>query len=279
MRGTVLLLSALLVAGGCTDPGPGQDNGPAPLEVTERAPDVTETRGDRADVLPLPDLTGMVYLATELVATAPTDQLNEAWAVMVAEYTLAIALVVVAHDVANQSMELDLTSAWVDRSIKDGEPVQPLAYRFALEPVRVTLRFNGPEFTIDQTFAIDLVPMAVNKPFHVHGAIGSGRFSSDGQEIAELRLEGYLDEAQMVDFCLHIPGLGDVNFHWFMNLVNLCADADSDQDGTPDSYLFKGLVKATADTGLFEPGVHAIQPQISDCAPHTQACQAGRPPP
>ena len=271
MRAMLLLSAALLFVAGCADHNSGQDAWSRPQEIARETVGNVETGIDTHESLP--DLSGTVYLATELIATEPTDQLNEAWAAMVADYTLAIAFVVVAHDVASQTMEVDLTSAWIDRLLQDDKPVRPQAYRFALEPVRLNLNLTGQEFTIDGTFAIDLVPMAVNKPFHVHGAVGSGSFSPDGQQITELRLEGFLSEDQMVDFCLNMPGLGDVNFHWFMNLAHLCADADSNADGVPDSYLFKGIVKATADSGLFLPGIKQIEPLVTLCPPHDQPCK------
>ncbi len=273
MRIMLLMVSALLGLGGCFD-------GASSPDVEVPSPDAVRVDLDQAEIGEeindpggLPDLTGTVYLATELIATEPTDTLNEAWAAMVADYTLAIAFVVVDHDVATQTMELDLASAWVDRSLAEDGSVEPLAYRFALEPVRLKLHFDGLEFSISGIFAIDLVPMAVNKPFHVHGAVGSGRFSEDGQQIAELRLEGFLAEEQMVDFCLLMPGLGSVNFRWFMNLAHICATTDSDEDGTADSYLFKGFVKASADDeGLFEPGIEPIAPLISTCKLDTEDC-------
>ena len=275
MRTPLMFIAAMLLSSGCTDRSAGVDAALQDNEIAEEA--AHDTGGETSFRKLLPDLSGTVYLATELVATEPTDKLNEAWAAMVADYTLAIAVVVVAHNVSEQTMEVDLTSAWVDRLLRNGKPAEPQAYRFALEPVRLKLQFTGEDFIINGTFAIDLVPMAVNKPFHIHGAIGSGSFSADGQQITELRLQGFLAEDQMLDFCLNMHGLGEVNFHWFMNLAQLCADADSDGDGEPDSYLFKGIVKATADTGLFLPGLHPIEPLVTQCQLHNDPCKPHEP--
>lgn len=220
---------------------------------------------------PLPDLSGTVYRAVEFVATAPTDKLNEAWAGMVEEHSLAVVFVVTDHDMAAQTLTLQLTSAWIELTTVDGIQ-RPTAYRFGLEPVTVTLLLDGLDFVVEETFSIDLFPMSVNKPFHIHGARGEGRLSPDGQGIDELRLEGYLAEAQIGDFCLHMPGLGDVNLHWFMNLAGICATADSDGDGAPDSYLFKGFVRADVEAELYQPGIHPIEPQITDCPVHDDPC-------
>jgi hypothetical protein len=278
MRAIVLLLPALLALGGCFDQESKPDVETVPTDVVRGAVDVTDTSGEVTATKTLPDLTGTVYLATLLAATEPTDKLNEAWAAMLSDHTLAIAFVVVAHDLINQTVELDLASAGIDYVVADGESEETLSYSYALEPVHLTLQLQGTEFIVLGTFEIDLFPMAVNKPFHVHGAVGSGTVSKDGQSITELRLEGFLAEEQMEDFCLHIPGLGDVNFHWFMNLANHCAETDSDGDGEPDSYLFKGSVEAMATDSPFSPDINPIEPLISNCNPHAESCQITEPP-
>jgi hypothetical protein len=248
------------------------------VDVAGGSEDLLDTTAEATATKTLPDLTGTVYLATLLEATEPTDKLNEAWAAMLSDHTLAIAFVVVAHDVANQTVELDLASAGIDYVVADGDSGETLSYSYALEPVRLTLQLQGTEFIVDGTFEIDLFPMAVNKPFHVHGAVGSGTVSEDGQAITELRLEGFLAEEQMEDFCLHMPGLGDVNFHWFMNLANHCAETDSDGDGEADSYLFKGSVQAVATDAPFSLDIKPIEPLISNCTPHVDNCESTAPP-
>ncbi len=279
MRAVVLLLPALLALGGCLDQESKPADAMAPKDVAHETAELVDARGEGASMEALPDLTGNVYLATLLAATEPTDKLNEAWAAMLSEHTLAIAFVVVAHDVVNQTVELDLASAGIDYVVAEGGSEEILKYSYALEPIRLTLQLQGREFTVDGTFEIDLFPMAVNKPFHVHGTVGSGSVSEDGQVITELRFEGFLAEEQMEDFCLHMPGLGDVNFHWFMNLAHHCAEADSDGDGEADSYLFKGRVEAVATDAPFSLDIKPIEPLISGCDSHVESCQSGAPEP
>jgi hypothetical protein len=220
----------------------------------------------------LPDLTGTVYRATEFVAYEPTDQLNEAWAAMVANHTLAVLFVVQEHNQQEQRMTIEMTSAWIETELDETGQVEATEYRFGLEPVTITLELDGVDFTIPGTFAIDLFPMSVNKPFHIHGATGYGRLSPGGQGLEELRLAGFLAESQVADFCLNMPGLGDVNLHWFLNLAHICATADSDGDGQGDSYLFKGLVRGVVEADRYRAGVHPIEPLVSECSVHDEAC-------
>jgi hypothetical protein len=256
----MLLLWVAACASG-TQPPPDAS---APVEAVAEAlsPDVDEG---------LPDLTGRVYRIHHLWATAPTDAINEAWAYMVADGSLVLLVRVVAHDTATGSLTLDIGSGWAEREESaEGLPT-PLAYRFGLEPVRVTAALSGTTFTMDGLFTVELFPESVNKPFRVVEASGAGTFNEAGTGLEELSLDGLLVEAEVTDFCLGIPGLGTVNFHWFMNLIKVCPDADSDGDGVADAYHFVGGV-AGEETALFQPGIHPIDPLISTCEPHLEPC-------
>jgi hypothetical protein len=102
---------------------------------------------------------------------------------------------------------------------------------------------------------------------------GAGWFSGDGTRILQFNLDGYLGEEQSHGLCLLFPGVGTVNFHWFMSIAGICADADADGDGKLDAWNFLGYVEAKDETGLFAEGLHPIVSDVESCPLDDTPCE------
>jgi len=113
----------------------------------------------------------------------------------------------------------------------------------------------------------------LNKPYRIDRLFGSGVIKEDLSGITEGHLEGGITLETTLDLCTTIPGLGVVNFHWFMNLAHICPNMDVDEDGTFDAYYFKGTFDATDVTDLFVPGdVVPIVSLVDECPLNDDEC-------
>ena len=262
-----LAATFILCCGGEDDSWVGADT-PRQEEARRSEPDT----GEEIPVGELPDLTGRAYRTYELFATEPTDQVNETWAAAVAVYSLVVIFRVVSHDVESRQMVMEVASAWCDRQENPDGSFTPLEYRYGLEPVPIQVKLDGLSFQFTEPFELDLFTPIINKPFHIADATGHGKFSADGSKLTEVFLDGFLPEADTVGLCVDIAGLGIANLHWFFNLAHICPDADLDQDGTLDSYNFKGIVRGVDETDLFVEGIHAIEPGVKECDINDETC-------
>lgn len=274
MPSVARVLLALILCG-CSGNAPEQADDKAdatmPTEAVAEATAQTENV-----VLPqcpgMGDLTGAAFTAWELFATAPTDAINEIWAEYVEEHDLVVIFLVTNHDVAGGLIDMQVTSAWAQKSLNEDGTFDAVSYQFALEPGALTLRLSGCQFEVEGEFELDLVVPKINQPFHVYRATGSGSFSPGGEKIEEFNLSGFLLEDEAAQTCLVIPGLGVANLRWFLNLAHTCVDSDVDGDGELDSYNFRGVVRAEDRRELFAPGIHPIGSEIDECIPDVQVC-------
>jgi len=243
---------------------------PRQEEVRRTVPeiDVSPETGTTA----LPDLTGRAYRVYELFATEPTDQINETWAAAVEVYSLVIIFRVLSHDPAAEEMVMEVASAWCDREALGEGQFSPKEYKYGLDPVPIQVKLNGTSFQFTEPFELDMFTPIINQPFHIASATGHGQFSADGSELAEVWLDGFLPEADTVEVCVDITGLGVVNLHWFFNLAHICPNADLDNDLTVDSYNFKGIVRAIDESHLFSEGSHPIESMVEFCDLHDESC-------
>lgn len=240
----------------------GTDNG-APDEA---APDLV------GGVCPgLKTIQGQAFRVTEMEATEPTDQVNEVWALDIAAYSLVMVFHVVEYNEADGTAKIEVTSC-SSETTKEGDKVTPVGYQFALKPAPFNVKFDGCSFTIVGNLSMDVMTPSVSKPFHIFGLTGGGSFNESCTKILKVDLAGFIKESEAFDLCLMIPGLGSPSFHWFMNLAHICADADSDGDGTIDSYRFVGHVAATRETELFKEGIKAIESTVEECLPDDKKC-------
>jgi len=219
----------------------------------------------------LPNLTGRAYRVTSIVATDPTDQVNEVWQTDIDNYDLVLIFYVKNHDQVAQTAEIHVTSGLAEKK-KEGDKWVPLNYHYALEPSIFTAVVKGCNFAWSEPIELDIQTPTVSKPFHIFGIEGNGRFSEDGSEIKDTWLEGAILESEAFDLCLLFPALGVLNFHWFMNAAYLCPTFDSDGDGKIDSYKFKGKIEAVDETPLFKEGMTPVVPQVTDCAVNDKPC-------
>ena len=222
----------------------------------------------------LGDLTGTAYLVYELFATEPTDVVNEIWAGYVADNDLAIVFLVTDHDLETGTLQFEVTSAYVDVEETEGGEEVATSYAFGLTPGEFSAKLDGCDFATLGEFELDLVTPTLNHKFSIVRSTGQGTLSEDGLAIEELRLSGYLPENDILDLCLVVEGLGTVNLHWFFNLAGVCPDADWNEDGQPDSYNFKGIVRAQDASPLFSAGIKPIPTLTGECLPDTGQCEA-----
>lgn len=266
---TITILCLVLMAG-CdrTDSKPDDTGDAADMVLTDHI-----VHSDTSiETLELPDLTGRTYRVYEMFAIEPTDKINETWQVTIEDYSLILLFRVVSHDPAAGTMIMDAGAGWADREEQADGTFTISSFQFGLVPGQIHFQFTGNTFVVTQPFELDLFPLTVNKPFHIHKVVGHGHFSEDGSRLEEIFMDGFLAEAQVIDFCLILPGFGSVNFHWFMNLAGICALTDSDGDDLPDSYNFKGILRAQDESHLFVEGIHPIEPQVAECNVHADPC-------
>ncbi len=290
VAGVVIAVSMFLVTACQEDdvqygrrPPPGAD-----VRDTDGSGETNDLEPGRDDQVPgdeyvsvLPDLTGRSYRVTVLRGVEPTDIVNPTWEEDIANYDLALLFHVVQHDTSTGYATIQITSCATELQKDDkgqrvldpdGNPI-PLSFRFSLEPAEFTTRLEGTRFRISSPITLSVVTSTVSKPFQVFGVTGRGEFNEDGTRVRDTWLEGAILEEETLDLCLYIPGMGSVNFHWFMNLAQICPTEDTTGDEKPDSYFFKGFLGArqVAD-GLFQPGIQPIESLIDHCEPHTDPC-------
>lgn len=267
MRTGLLALSglclALALAANCGgdngDEEPGETKSKPPVEVVE------EVEIPSGECPGLPDLTGRVFKVTEMNASHPTDKVNDVWNNDIGTCDLVILFHITEHDLETNVLQVEVTSAWADKTLDAEGKCVPKSYEFALEPSLMIMTIEGCAFDFSQKFDLNIVTPTVSKPFHVFGVTGDGIISEDGNEIPYCKLSGLIAEEETYDLCLEIPGLGTANFHWFMNLAKICPNADSDNDGTIDSYYFEGVLKATNETQYFiKDSIHPIVSAVKD---------------
>lgn len=274
---TIGMIAVMLTA--CGGGGDNSDDGQPDIvadtfgEEAIAGTDVEEDTGGVIECPGLPNLTGHAFRATSLVATEPTDKVNEVWATDIEAYTLVIVFYVLDHRPEEKVATVKVTSAWAEVEDDGAGNLTPLQYQYALEPMVFELGIDGCKLKIIDQIELDIMTPTVSKPFHVFGISGWGEITEDGKEITKLQLAGFIKESEAFDLCLEIPGLGAANFHWFMNLAHICANADSDGDGEVDSYYFKGVIKATQESDLFKPDEsHPIETLVQECIPDEVAC-------
>ncbi len=219
----------------------------------------------------LPNLTGRVYRVTSIVATDPTDQVNEVWQTDIENYDLVLIFHITNHDQAAQTAVIEVTSGLAEKE-KSGDDWLLKSFQYALEPSVFTATVKGCNFGWTDPIELNIQTPTVSKPFHIFGIEGNGRFNEDGTQILDTWLEGAILEKEAFDLCLLFPALGVVNFHWFMNMAYLCPTFDSDGDSTIDSYKFKGKIEAVEETELFKEGITPIESQVTECQVDDKTC-------
>lgn len=220
----------------------------------------------------MPDLTGRAYRVTSLIATQPTDQVNEVWATDIAKYDLVLVFYVVSHDVETGEAELQVTSAAAQKTDNGDGTFTPISFKYLLEPATFNAFFEGCKLRWVEPIELNIVTPTISKPFHVFGIVGHVVMSPDGSKLLDSWLEGAILAAETHDLCLTIPGMGVANFHWFMNLAHICPDFDSDGDEEIDSYRFSGHLSAVDESELFELGVVPVESLVDHCDPDTNDC-------
>jgi len=262
---TMSLFMSLFWFSACTD---DDDNG---KEDVGRQEDVADVQEDDVPATGFPNLAGKAFVVTVLEAVEPTDLINETWASDMATYDLTILFYVVSHDSETGKFEFKVTSCAAEKE-GEGDNIKPLKFNFALDPSVVTGTLNGTNFAFDEPFELDIMTPTINKPFHLFGLTGTGRFNKTGTMIQECWLEGAIKEDEIFDLCLTMPIMGPVNFHWFMNTGYLCPDFDSDEDGVVDSYKFSGDM-AAEETDLFDPSeIVTIVSLVEECPYDDEKC-------
>jgi len=239
--------------------------------------DVVEETGGTSDLpagacAEMPDLTGRAYRVTSLIATQPTDQVNEVWATDIGKYDLVLVFYVVSHNIETGDVELQVTSAAAEKTDNGDGTFTPISYKYLLEPATFAAFFDGCKLRWTAPIELNIVTPTISKPFHVFGIVGHVVMAPDGSKLLDSWLEGAILETETHDLCLMFPGLGVANFHWFMNLAHICADFDSDEDGTIDSYRFSGHLSAIDETEYFQLGVEPVESLVEVCEPNTEDC-------
>ena len=265
MKKTLIAIFAISLMAGFAFVACGEEDTQEPVE------DIIDVVEKDVPVATFPDLTGKSFMVTVLDAVQPTDQVNEVWAEDIAAHQLVILFYIVSHDMATGKFEFQVTSCDVE-TVGEGEDKKPTKYTYALDPSIVTGTLTGTNFQFDTEIELDIITPNVNKSFHLFGVMGSGRFNNEGTKIIECYLAGAILEEEVFDLCLTIPGLGPANFHWFMNTAHICAQFDSDEDGTNDSYKFEGNLQAE-ETDLFNHGeIKEIVSLVEECPYDDKKC-------
>ena len=219
----------------------------------------------------LPDLTGRAYRVTALEAIDPTDKINEVWAADIAAYELVLVFHVIEHDVPNNTLKLEVTSAKAQKEDNGDGTFTPLKYNYMLQPSAFDAHLEGCRIRWSTPIELDIVTATISKPFHCFGITGYVDMSDDGTTIVDSWLSGAILESDAYDLCLTIPGMGVANFHWFMNLAHLCPEFDADKDDEFESYKFSGKLSGTDETELFDSGIVPFETDIV-CEIHDEVC-------
>ena len=225
-----------------------------------------------SDPVCVPDLTGRTYRFTEFTMDYPTDKMNEVWAQDIALGDLVLLLQVVDHDVATDVLTLLLGSGSATAEMENGQPVFT-AFAFALEPSTVAAHIDADcNIVIEQPTLLELATPNVNKPLAITILSGLADLSADGAKMLAGNLHGGIQELDIFDFCLQIPGLGTANLHWFFNLAGICPSEDLDGDDVPDAYPVEASFAAEA-TDLFVPGIQPIESYVEECPFDDKSCE------
>ncbi len=271
LMGLCLVLALAVNCGGDN----GDDGNGDPKDTKEETPAevAEEVEIPSGECAGLPDLTGKVYRVTEMNASHPTDKVNEVWNNDIGTCDLVILFHITEHNLETNVLQVEVTSAWADKTLDGEGNCVPKSYEFALEPAIMVMTIDGCAFDFSQKFDLNIVTPTVSKPFHVFGVTGDGIIAEDGSDIPYCKLSGLIAEEETYDLCLQIPGLGTANFHWFMNLAGICPNADSDNDGDIDSYYFEGILKATEENQYFKAGtIHPIESLVEECPLDSEEC-------
>lgn len=218
------------------------------------------------------DLTGNAFRVTKLLGIKPTDMVNEVWAKDISTYDLVLLVRVVEYDPANKRMVMAITSAKAEVT-KEGETITPVSYTYALEPAQFETRLDGCTFFIEDPIALSINTPTVSKPFTVFGVTGKGTFTEDGQGIKNVTLKGAIEEEESTDLCMMLPGVGNVNFHWFMNMAHICPAMDSDGDEVMDAYEFEGRMEGVNETEFYKEGIDPMTTLVTECKVDTEPCK------
>jgi len=248
-----------------------QEEVAVPEDVPESEPDLGGTTPGACADLPL--LTGKAFRVTSLVATKPTDKINDVWATDISTYDLVIIFYVVDHDQENNQLKVQVTSATAQKEDNGDGTFTPLGYQYSLAPSTFDAVMDGCKLKWDAGIELDIITPTINKPFHVFGIDGHCLLNEAGTKILDGWLEGAILEETCYDLCLTIPGLGVANFHWFMNLAHICPNYDSDEDGKIDSYEFSGHIAGVEETELFQEGVVPQVSVVDECPLDEEVCK------
>ncbi|GEM_PF-4640291 len=217
---------------------------------------------------------GASFRVTKLLGIKPTDLVNPVWAKDISTYDLVLLMRITEHDKATGKLTMAMTSAKAQVATDGDGNVTPVSYTYALEPSTFEVKMKGCEFFIEEPIALSIMAPTVSKPFYIFGVTGSGKFAEDGMSISNVRLKGAISEEEATDLCMLVPGLSEVNFHWFMNTAGICPLFDSDDDGTADSYEFEGYLNAVQETDLHNlEGIDPMDSLVETCTPNTDPCK------
>ena len=262
----ILVLSMAACDGGDGSSGDGTDTGPGAD---------TAVQGDTAGPTgcTLPDLTGMAFRITLLESQQPTDALNPTFVVDIATYVNILVFYIVEHNLDEGYIMMTAGPCSAEFEDPDAEELVPTAFHYGLptDPFRVEL--DGCKFNIEEAAVLDMMFKSLNKPYRLDRLFGSGVIREDLSGIDEGHLEGGILVDTAIDLCTTIPGMGVVNFHWFMNLAHICPNFDTDDDDVDDAYYFAGTFDATDVTDLFVPDeIVPIESVVVECVPHDDEC-------
>ncbi len=305
-----LALALVCSAAGCEpgggpatpDPGATCDSTPCPGDRTIQdaaaetlplsdarprtdAPPGEETRGT---VCTDPSrLSGRTFRADVLEASHPTDLLNEFFQQSADRFELVMVIHFGDYDPETGTLDGTIGAATavvgdcdydcdadadVDADSDTGRGEEINSFSWALEPTPITIRTEGCTFEVMGEFDLDICAATASKVLALKRMTGKGSLHPDGSRLRFDDLAGYLPESEVESLCIGMPGLGTVNFHWFMNAAGICANADSDGNGAADAYNFVGIVEATEDSGRFVDEVTGPVFGVAQCPPDTGKC-------
>jgi len=217
------------------------------------------------------DLTGKTYRVTDFLVDVPSNVMNESWEQDIAVGDLVLLLRVAQHNVATGELTLFLGSGKATIETQNGQPVFT-AFAFALAPSETAAIVDADcKIVLMQSFLLELLTANANKPLAIKVLSGTAKLSPNGMNVVTAQLSGGIQEVEVFDFCLNIPGLGTANLHWFFNLAHICPSTDFDADGAPEAYAFEATFKAEA-TELFVPGIQPVESKIAQCVVHDLPC-------
>ena len=265
-----VLLSLILVfaMAACDGGGNGDGNGSG----TDTGPGV-DTAAPEDTIIPsgcvLSDLTGMAFRITLLESQQPTDMLNSTFAMDIATYINILVFHIVEHNLEEEYIMMTAGPCSVEFEDPNAEELVPIAFHYGLptEPFRVEM--DGCKFNIEEPTVLEMMFESLNKPYRLDRLLGSGVIREDLSGIDNGHLEGGITLETAIDLCTTIPGLGVVNFHWFMNMAGMCPNFDINDDEVFDAYKFAGTFDAMDVTGLFVPGkIVPIESVVDVCEPN-----------